>query len=224
MEKAQHAVQTKTSIMLTEVDIKQRLDFLKQRYTTFKAVVGNKGASYDVVDKVVRASDVIWEAILKKTPLAAAYYHRDDPHFPLLACLYGMDDVKEEKDVSVIVLSDCTEEIPTDEPSCYEVSGFEAEVNSPAMLPPQTVRRKLFPEDVAPPLDQESTNDVGMYFIDIGPDGRLVTRLESTRVLPRPAAAKTDDAGPSTRSPNVSSVASNSPLGWWPHNIKRPNF
>ncbi|KAG6421657.1 hypothetical protein SASPL_118214 [Salvia splendens] len=205
--------------MLTEVDIKQRLDFLKQRYTTFKAVTKNKDASYDVEAKVVRASDVIWEAILKVT-----YYHRDDPYFTLLACLYGMDDVKEEREVEIIVLSDCTEEIPTDEPSCYEVSGFEAEVNSPMMLPPQTVRRKLFPEDAAPPLDQESTNDVGMYFIDIGPDGRLVTRLESTRVLPRSAAAKTDDAGPSTRSPNASSVASNSPVGWWPHNIMRLNF
>ncbi|XP_042004951.1 uncharacterized protein LOC121753770 [Salvia splendens] len=210
--------------MLTEVDIKQRLDFLKQRYTTFKAVTKNKGASYDVEAKVVRASDVIWEEILKKTPFAAAYYHRDDPHFPQLACLYGMDDVKEEKEVEIIVLSDCTEEIPTDEPSCYEVSGFVAEVNSPMMLPPQMIRRKLFAEDAAPQHDQESTNDVGMYFIDIAPDGRLLTHLERTRVLPRAAAAKTDDTGPSARSPNASSVASNSPLGWWPHNIRRPNF
>ncbi|KAG6411708.1 hypothetical protein SASPL_129792 [Salvia splendens] len=156
---AQHAVKTKTNILLTEVDIKQRLNFLKQRYTTFKAVVGYKGASYD------------------KTPFAAAYYHRDDPHFPQLACLYGMDDVKKEREVYVIVLSDCTEEIPTDEPSCYEVSGFEVEVNSPGIVPPQTVRRKLFPADVAPPINQESTNNMGMYFIDIGPDGRLVTHL-----------------------------------------------
>ncbi|XP_042002433.1 uncharacterized protein LOC121751698 [Salvia splendens] len=187
---AQHAVKTKTKILLTEVDIKQRLNFLKQRYTTFKAVVGYKGASYDVEAKFVRAPDEIWEEILKKTPFAAAYYHRDDPHFPQLACLYGMDDVKKEREVYVIVLSDCTEEIPTDEPSCYEVSGFEVEVNSP----------------------------------DIGPDGRLVTRLETGQVLPKPVAAKTEQAGPSTRSPNASSVASNSPLRWWTHNIRRPNF
>ncbi|KAG6393102.1 hypothetical protein SASPL_147332 [Salvia splendens] len=63
----------------------------------------NKGASYDVEAKVVRASDVIWEAIL--------------------------NDDNGEREVEIIVLSD-TEEISTDEPSCYEVSGFEAEVNS----------------------------------------------------------------------------------------------
>lgn len=135
-----------------------------------------------------------------------------------------MDDVKKEREIDVIVLSDCTEVIPTDEPSCYEVSGFEAEVNSPATFPAQTVRRKLFPEDDEPPVDRESTTDVGMYFIDIGPDGRLVTRLESGRVLAKPDAANKDEVGPSNRSPNASSVASNSPLGWWPHNIRRPNF
>ncbi|XP_042006980.1 uncharacterized protein LOC121755694 isoform X2 [Salvia splendens] len=202
----QHAVQTKTNILLTEVDIKQRLDFLKQRYTTFKEVVGYKGVSYDVEAKFVRVPDEIWVEIMK------------------LACLYGMDDIKKEREVSVIVLSDCTEEIPTDESSCYEVSGFKAEVNSPGIVPPQTVRRKLFAADVAPQVDQESTNDMGMYFIDIGSDGSLVTRLETGRVLPKPDAAKTEQAGPSTRSPNASSVASNSPLRWWPHNIRRPNF
>ncbi|XP_042006983.1 uncharacterized protein LOC121755694 isoform X5 [Salvia splendens] len=186
----QHAVQTKTNILLTEVDIKQRLDFLKQRYTTFKEVVGYKGVSYDVEAKFVRVPDEIWVEIMKKTLFAAAYYHRDNPHFSQLACLYGMDDIKKEREVSVIVLSDCTEEIPTDESSCYEVSGFKAEVNSP----------------------------------DIGSDGSLVTRLETGRVLPKPDAAKTEQAGPSTRSPNASSVASNSPLRWWPHNIRRPNF
>ena len=41
------------------MDIKQRLDFLKQRYTTFKAVVSYKGASYDVQAKFVRATDEI---------------------------------------------------------------------------------------------------------------------------------------------------------------------
>ncbi|KAG6399536.1 hypothetical protein SASPL_141017 [Salvia splendens] len=182
---ARHGVHTKTTILLTDVDIKQRLDFLKQRYT-FKAVVGYKGASYDVEAKLVRATDEIWEKILKKTPFAAGYYHRDDPHFSQLACLYGMDDVKKEGEVDVIVLSDCTEVIPTDEPSCYEVSGFKAEVNSPVIFPPQTVRRKLFPKDDKPLADRESTTDMGMYFIDIGPDGRLVTRLESGQVLVKP--------------------------------------
>ncbi|KAG6394650.1 hypothetical protein SASPL_145239 [Salvia splendens] len=128
-EKAQHAVQTKTNTTLTNVDIKLRLDFLKKRYTTFNAVTKNKGASYDVEAKVVRASDMIWEAILNKTPFAATYYHRDYPHFTLLECLYEMEDDNGEREVEIIVLSE-TEEISTDEPSCYEVSGFEAEVNS----------------------------------------------------------------------------------------------
>lgn len=61
----QHKVLTKTNILLTEMDIKQRLDFLKQSNTTFKATAGYKGASYDLQAKLVRATDEIWGKILK---------------------------------------------------------------------------------------------------------------------------------------------------------------
>ncbi|KAG6385470.1 hypothetical protein SASPL_154305 [Salvia splendens] len=134
---AQQEVQSKTNILITEVDLKQRLDFMKLRLN------------------FVRATDDIWEKILQKTPFAAVYYHRDDPHFSKLACLYGMGDVKKEGEVEVVVLSDCTVKISTDEPSCYEVSDFEAEVNSPAVFPTQMVWCKLFLEDDEPLADRE---------------------------------------------------------------------
>ena len=126
--------------------------------------------------------------------------------------------------MDVVVISDRTEKICDDEPSCYEVGGIEGEVNSPFMLPPSKACRKLFADDVEPPTDRESTNDIGIYFIDLAEDGQLRTRFEKGRALLKPPTQKKDEAGPSTRSPNASLCASNSPIHWWPHIHKRPNF
>ena len=162
--------------------------------------------------------------LLQKTPFAGAYYHRDDPHFSKLACLYGMDNVKKEGETEFIVISDQTEKISDSEPSCYELVACDTEVNSPCVFPPRTVRRKLFVDEVVAPTDRESSTELGVYFIDLGPNGQLRPRFERGRDLPSKPEGDQGKAGPSTRSPNTSSVASNSPKQWWPHNFKRPPF
>lgn len=115
--------------------------------------------------------------MLQIFPFAGAFYHRDDPHFSKLACLYGLDAVKKEQEVTVVLLSDRTEKISADEPSCYEVNVNETEVNSLVVFPPHSVRRKLFPDEDEPPTDRESTNEDGICFIDLDADWKLHTRM-----------------------------------------------
>ena len=121
------------------------------------------------------------------------------------------------------MLSDTTEKLPTDDLEVCEMKVLNEEVNSPIVFPPPTVRRKLFDDDLPqPPTERESTNDVGVCFIDLDPDGQLRPRYEKGRdlppsqkcILPR-SRAKHDVAAPSTRSAFGSSVGSNSPIGWW---------
>ncbi|KAG6430941.1 hypothetical protein SASPL_109015 [Salvia splendens] len=135
----------------------------------------------------------------------------------LLACFYGLDDVKKEHEVTVVLLSDRTEKISADELSCYEVNENDTEVNSPAVFPPPTVRRKLFPDEVEPPTDRESTNEAGICFIDLDADGKLHTRMMGKgRDLPTQPGRNKDPGGPSNLSSNASSCASNSPCEGFP--------
>ncbi|KAL1559485.1 hypothetical protein AAHA92_09822 [Salvia divinorum] len=67
------------------------------------------------------------------------------------------------------------------------------------------------------PTDRESMTETGIYFIDVGPDGQLRTRLEKSRALPKNPFLEKDKGGPSLSSSHASSHASNSPIGWWPH-------
>ncbi|XP_047970727.1 uncharacterized protein LOC125213952 [Salvia hispanica] len=153
--------------------------------------------SWDVGVKFVRASDNIWARILQKTPFVGAYYHRDDPYFSKLACLFGLGEVKKEEDAEVVLISDGTEKVSTDEPRCYEITGCDAEVTLPTVFPPRTVRLKLFLEDGEPPMDLELTNKVGICFIDLNANGKLHTRFEKRRDLPIVPDGKKDKAGPS---------------------------
>ncbi|KAG6402885.1 hypothetical protein SASPL_135099 [Salvia splendens] len=221
MMTAQWELKLTTGSMFTEAEIKQRMDFMKLWFKTFKGVQ-MEGGFWDVGAKIIHANDDIWEKILKKTPFAGAYYHRDEPHFAKLACLYGWDDVKKEGETEVVI-SDQTVKIDVEvEPSCYELPGCYTEVNSPNIFPTRSVRRKLFVDDVETPTNRESSTEIGIYFIENGPNGQLVPRLERGRDLTSKHGA--DKAGPSTRSPNTSSAASNSPKQWYPHNIRRPPF
>lgn len=61
---AQRELQLNTGIMFTEVEIKQRMDFLKLRFKTFKGLQ-IQGGSWDVGAKIIRANDEIWEKILQ---------------------------------------------------------------------------------------------------------------------------------------------------------------
>ncbi|KAG6415896.1 hypothetical protein SASPL_123315 [Salvia splendens] len=212
-------------MLFSEPELKQRLDFMKLRYTTFKAVVGNKGASWDVQAEFVRANDELWEKILKVKKLCSRLHITTTRPTLVKACmLVRLGRRQEGMGSGVVVISDRIEKICDDEPSCYEVGGIEGEVSSTFMPPPPKVSRKLFADDVEPPTDRESTTDFGIYFIDLDDDGQLRTRFEKGRALLKPPTQKKDAAGPSTRSHNASSCASNLPLRWWPHIHKRPNF
>ena len=150
---------------------------------------------------------------------------REDRHpvHSKLECLYGSDDVKKEKEVTVVLLSDRTEKLSDDEPSCYEVNENDTEVNSPAVFPPPTVRRKLFQDEVEAPTDRESTNDVGICFIDLDAEGKLHSRIMGKgRELPIRPGRNKDHVGPSNMSSNASSCASNSPKQRWPYIYKKP--
>ncbi|KAG6394045.1 hypothetical protein SASPL_144622 [Salvia splendens] len=64
---------------------------------------------------------------------------------------------------------------------------------------------------------RESTTEPGIYFIDIGPDGKLRTRVEKGQVLPKDHPMKESNVKKFDRASNASSNGSNSPLGRWPH-------
>lgn len=132
--------------------------------------------------------------------------------------------MKKEGYAEVEVISDQTEKASADEPSCYEINGCDAEGNSPAGFPPRTVRRKIFPEDGKPPTDRESSNEVGICFINLNVDGKLHTRIEGGRDLPTQPEAKKDKGGPSRFSLNGSSCASNLPKQWWSYIYKKPRL
>ncbi|KAG6430914.1 hypothetical protein SASPL_108988 [Salvia splendens] len=142
-------------VKFSAAEVDGRVDVLHTRYKTFKKVVNFSGARWDQPTKSVIASDEVWVQILEKYELAKAYYHHEEPIFPALACLFGMDDVKLEHSTEVIVLSDDTEKLPS-ESSLFVAGTFDEEVNSPVTFPRGPVRRKLFDEE-HPIMDMESS-------------------------------------------------------------------
>ncbi|KAL1559347.1 hypothetical protein AAHA92_09699 [Salvia divinorum] len=103
-----------------------------------------------------------------------------------------MDDVKLEGKKEVIVLSDTNEKISS-----------------------VTAQRKFFSYNDEP-SDRESTTEMGIYFVDVGPDGQLCARLEKGRVLPKNPTFNVDKPASSIRSLHTSSYGSKFPLCWWP--------
>ncbi|KAL1567603.1 hypothetical protein AAHA92_03066 [Salvia divinorum] len=206
---ATREIKAKLAVHFNEAELRARLKVLCLRYRTFKEVLRHKGTYWDMDAKCVDAADCVWTKILKNNAFAGAYYHQDEPQYSKIACLLGMDDVKVESAKEVIVISVSTEKLSPEDSSCYEVGDDTKEVNSPAIFPQPTVRHKLFIEDDEP-TDRESTIETGIYFIDVGPDGQLRTRLEKSRALTKNPFLKKDKGGPSLRSSHVSSCASNS--------------
>ncbi|KAL1550302.1 hypothetical protein AAHA92_18283 [Salvia divinorum] len=159
------------------------------RYHTFRYVIRQRGATWDMPSKSVIAPDEVWEKIFKLKKFVGAYYYKEEPMYSKLACLFGMDDVKVEGD---------------------------DEVTSPLGFPCPNVRRKLFNVNIEAD-DRESTSELGIHFIDLAPDGQLRTRVEKGQTLPKQPHLGEDQGGPSTSSPHASSCSSNSLMGWWPH-------
>ncbi|KAL1540577.1 hypothetical protein AAHA92_24912 [Salvia divinorum] len=166
------------------------------------------------------AADCVWMRILKDNAFAAAYYYHDEPEYNKLACLFGMEDVKLEGAKEVIVVSDTTDDSSCDGSSCYELPGDDnEEVNSPAVFPNPSVRRKLV-FDGEEPSDMESTTESGIFFIDTGPDGKLRTRFEKSRSLLKNPFMNNIEASQSQKISHASSSASNSLIGWWRNLLK----
>ncbi|KAG6394734.1 hypothetical protein SASPL_145324 [Salvia splendens] len=137
------AIQGELGVKLTISKLSDRLTELQSRYHTFKEVVHTTGATWLPRQNFVMADDCVWVEILKNT-FAAAYYHRDEPEFNLLASLFGLDDVKEEDAPTVIVISDSSPTRGNPIPIKYaSPSEDEDEVNSPAFGAESKVRRIL---------------------------------------------------------------------------------
>ncbi|KAL1545563.1 hypothetical protein AAHA92_22272 [Salvia divinorum] len=124
-------IEINIGVLFSEVDLCDRLEVLRVRYRTFKEVLGHCGAYWDMPSKCVIANNALWGKIFKKNSFAGAYYYHDEPLYSKLACLFGMDDVKVEGEKQVIVISDNTEKLPTDDPSCYKVSEGDPSTRSP---------------------------------------------------------------------------------------------
>ncbi|KAL1558482.1 hypothetical protein AAHA92_08941 [Salvia divinorum] len=114
------------------------------------------------------------------------------------------------------MMSESTKKKSDEEPSCYEIDDACEEVTSTTAKPVVRADRKPF-TDVEETTDRESTTEPGIYFIDVAPDGKLRTRLEKGRVLPKVQDVNTLGVGLSNPSSHASSCGSNSPIGWWPH-------
>ncbi|KAL1547626.1 hypothetical protein AAHA92_15958 [Salvia divinorum] len=212
-------LQTTAGVIFSEVELSDRVQFMRSRYTTFKDVLRHCGAWWDFPSKSIIASDEVWEKIIKKNSFAGAYYYKEEPLYSKLACLFGMDDVKVEGAKEVIVISETNEVILIEDLKSQDLGEHDEKVNSPAIFPRPTVRRKLF-ECEAEIKDRESTTELGIYFIDLAPDGQLCTRMEKGREFAKHPIVTPKTDGPGTRSPHASSCGSNSPIGWWPHLFK----
>ncbi|KAL1564377.1 hypothetical protein AAHA92_06728 [Salvia divinorum] len=209
-------IEEKEEVLFYEIELSNRVEALRNRYTTFKELMAQDGAYWDFPSKKVVAPEAAWERVCKKNPLAGAYFYHEEPHYYKLACLFGMYDIKMEEEKEMIIISESSEDKEDGEPSCYEIGSVCEEVTSPIVKPVVYARRKLFVTDEEA-VDRESTTEPGIYFIEVAPDEKLLTRIEHGRVLPKAQSLKTPGVGPSKLASHASSCGSNSPIGWWPH-------
>ena len=68
---ARKEIKAKTGADFTEAEMKKRVEFLKDRYKTFKKVTADNGTHWEMPFKVVVASDEVWTKIMK----VAIYQH-----------------------------------------------------------------------------------------------------------------------------------------------------
>ncbi|KAL1540979.1 hypothetical protein AAHA92_25257 [Salvia divinorum] len=155
----------------------------------------------DSPTETIIAIDMVWKEILKKTPFAGAYYHKQEPESHRLAILFGMDDVKLEEEREIIVISDTTEHIVADGDAGESNTVDTEEVNCPNMPPLTRARCKLFDES-SEVLDRESTNETARNTYVVHSSIELVKKF-GTPVSKYHSPTSHASCG-----------ASNSPLGW----------
>ena len=62
---AAQELQTRMGIVVTEEELAKRMVIMHRRYRVFKAVVRTFGAQWDQDNKIITASDELWEKIMK---------------------------------------------------------------------------------------------------------------------------------------------------------------
>ncbi|KAG6405492.1 hypothetical protein SASPL_133082 [Salvia splendens] len=126
-------LQSKVGVVFTKHDLHDRAALMKQRYTTFKAIFRYRGVWWDFPTKSIVALEDVWVKILEENPFVGAFYHKEEPAYSELACLFGLEDVKVEGAKEVIVISETIEALPNEEINKTILSDQEDEVNSPAV-------------------------------------------------------------------------------------------
>ncbi|KAG6427637.1 hypothetical protein SASPL_111883 [Salvia splendens] len=172
-----------SSIKLSIEELKDRVQFLATRYETFHAVVSTPGVLWYPNLKVVDAVDSVWVQLMKESS----------------------SELKVDVPKEIIVLSDTT--IPCrdviDLTSCDYP--FSEEVNSPATMLGEKMRRKLFHDD-AESSDRESSNKPPAIHYVPGPQGKPMMKTTLARRMPLNFHVPVPKL-----SPGGSSEASNSP-------------
>ncbi|KAG6427958.1 hypothetical protein SASPL_112206 [Salvia splendens] len=96
-------IKNKVSVVFSEFELKDRIDMLRKRYYTFKAVLRLRGAYWNPQMKAVVAPQDSWDNMLKMNEFAGAYFYDEEPIWARLACVFGFDDVKVEGQKEVVV-------------------------------------------------------------------------------------------------------------------------
>ena len=73
---AAQELQTTTGVVVSEEELAERMVFMHRRYRVFKAVVVTFHAQWDQVNKIVVASDDLWEKIMKVLSHFIKFIHK----------------------------------------------------------------------------------------------------------------------------------------------------
>lgn len=107
---------------------------------------------------LMHALYVYWLWLFQKNPLAGAYYYRDEPHYSLLATIWGALDIDVDDETMIIVSSDTSTELIGNFHGPYAASPADPdEVNSPCVRHGPKAKRKLFVDEAEIGDRQSST-------------------------------------------------------------------
>ncbi|KAG6430590.1 hypothetical protein SASPL_108660 [Salvia splendens] len=138
-------------VMITQSEM-ERVQLLETCFRMLKAVVATPGVAWVPKTKDVNTEDRVWIQIFETNLFATTNYHQDEPEFNRLPILFVPTDVKIKaseglKEViqkEIVILSDTTDNRRNVINISDNDSTFSEEVNSPANLVCEKVRRKLF--------------------------------------------------------------------------------
>ncbi|KAL1564909.1 hypothetical protein AAHA92_07192 [Salvia divinorum] len=190
-----------------------RLHFLEKRYKTFKEMLQVNGTYWDARTNLVIPGEGVWMEILPRNPLAGAYLSHGDPTYHMLADLFAHNDVKVEREKTVIMISDSSESCNNDfvvrkQTHYGQGHDYDGAIESE---PGDHVRRKLVFEEGYPP-DMLSTNNRGPTYYTVGEDGKMSKKVENEHA---------NGSGSRQMKPRIPpkvptyTCDSSSPIMWW---------